>query len=149
MYPEVVNGMSLMELIVTFHWIAMQSLEPDGALTFELPLPNPERQETFSRFINGLKAAMATPESLANPNAAPGRSFLPFWCRYAYTRRKKDRSLHVLLETLHKGACILLASLAKSAVAKPCCILFLQTHQLLACLQAQQRRHGCLQGTRQ
>lgn len=53
-----------------------QSLEPDGALTFELPLPNPERQETFSRFVNGLKAAMATPESLSNPNQAPGMFLL-------------------------------------------------------------------------
>ena len=53
---------------------SVQGLEPDGALTFELPLPNPERQETFSRFINGLKAAMATPESLANPSSVPGIS---------------------------------------------------------------------------
>lgn len=52
----------------------VQSLEPDGALTLELPLPNPERQETFSRFVNGLKAAIATPESLSDPNHMPGTS---------------------------------------------------------------------------
>lgn len=55
--------------------LTLQTLEPDGALTFELPLPNPERQETFSRFMNGLKAAVATPESLSAPNHLPGILF--------------------------------------------------------------------------
>ena len=46
----------------------MQSLEPDGAWTFELPLPNPERQEHISRFVDGMRAAIATPLSMIAPN---------------------------------------------------------------------------------
>ena len=59
------QGRVFRSLICLFE--CLQSLESDGSLTFELPLPNPERQESISRFVDGLRAAIATPVSMSQP----------------------------------------------------------------------------------
>ncbi|KAK9816598.1 hypothetical protein WJX72_002556 [[Myrmecia] bisecta] len=51
--------------------IPMRAMESDGAFSFEIPLPNPERQVVLRRFLDGLRSALHTPMSMLRSPQKP------------------------------------------------------------------------------